>query len=315
MSEEIRDNEVRSHDNCGHPKPPHDCCGCKPEHPTPVPNKCKKECCDPKEVQCGDIANAKCIPILSHRIYDCVCLENEQMRYLKDVEFTIKGNKEYENGAEICIEKIIVKYDCIGLIDPSLSVIVDNLSPKTFWPLLDSPSCECVPDLIGGPPRKVYNIYKGHVVTDLECCDEGRKTKIVEPNLKFFVCGLQIKVIGKIGCKFFMAETQEYNRLLENFPTLGKGFKDVDFFGRICLPTGKNRVNFEEIFEGCISADCITPKHPYTGDTFDADILATLLINKTIYATVKEELVVYTTPNGIVCNNGNISSSCESTCE
>ncbi|HSQ88735.1 hypothetical protein [Romboutsia sp.] len=309
MSEEIRDNETRSPDNCGCPHPPHDCCGCKPEKPAPVPNQCNKECCDPKEVECGDINNATCIPILSHRIYDCICLENEQMRYLKDVLFTIKTNKGYEVGDEICIEKILVKYDCIGLTSNPLPVVIDNLPPVNFTPSSESPICDCI------QYHPIYSIYKGHVVTDLKCCDEGRKTKIVEPNLEFWICGLKIKVVGKIGCKPFIAETTEYNGKLFDFPSAGNGFKNVDFFGRICLPVGRHRVKFEEIFEGCISADCITPTQTYDDHTFTADILATLLINKTIYATVKEELVVYTTPNGIVCNKWNISSSCESTCE
>ena len=83
-------------------------------------NNCKNECCKPKELDCNymDIKRVKCIPILAERIYDCVDTKAERMRYIP-LTFTIKDipmtQEQYTTGSEICIRKIAVSYDFIGL--------------------------------------------------------------------------------------------------------------------------------------------------------------------------------------------------------
>ncbi|WP_018592852.1 hypothetical protein [Terrisporobacter glycolicus] len=290
-----------------------DCCGCEKPGLVEKPNRCQEGCCSPKEIAAPlDICTAKGIPVLSNRIYDCVYLEDKQRKYLKDIEFTITSNGDYKQGDEICIETIIVKYKCIGLIDEEIEVRIDSLENEvSFHSSDESESCKCEFDCDGGSiKRKLYNIYKGSKTIDIECCEEGRKTIIGEDCLDFYICKAKLIVKGKIGCENFRAETEEFSGPL----SAGFGFNKADFFGTICLPTGRNRVHFEEIFDACLSIDCIRSTKTYDCVTkkFCADAFSTLLISKTIYAIVKEELIVYTNtnPSSITCTDGRIGSNC-----
>lgn len=300
---EVKDNEKR------------DCCGCTKPEAIEQPNRCKEECCCPKEIPAPlDISTAKGIPVLADRIYDCVYLENKQRKYLKDIEFTITSNGDYKQGDEICIDKVIVKYDCIGLLDEEIEVRIDTLNGDVcFEPSNESECCKCEFEYDGvTKKRKLYNIYKGSKIIDIDCCEEGKKTIIGEDCLDFCICNAKLLVKGRIGCEKFRAETQEYSGpLSEEF-----GFNLADFFGTICLPSGRNRVYFEEIFDACFSVDCIRVTQPYEEchpNKFLADAFSSLIISKTIYATVKEELIVYTNTNpaSINCSDGRINSNCD----
>ena len=327
MSEDNRNNEKRSHD----------CCGCNEERLEAVPNQCKEKCCYPKEVRCGDIHCARCIPIIAERVFDCVCLESGGMKYIKDLEFEITSNGKYQDGDEICIDNIAVSYGFIGLRNnrcnsgpgAPLEVIVDNSpdNPIEFMPPECSPSARCWFD---GGKKTLYNTYSASLIaTNLDCCEKGKKSKIAEEELAFYVCDLVIYVYGKIGCEPFTAKTDRFSGKLADFG--GNGFKDIDFLGTVCFPSGKTCVNMELKFDGCISVDCVTPKckyhecdnncndDDYSGrekeKKFEASVLASLLVTQQVYVTVKEELAVYTTPGKIACKNGNISSSCDSQCD
>lgn len=289
-----------------------DCCGCEKPEPVEKPNRCQEGCCYPKEIPAPlDISTAKGIPVLADRIYDCVNLENKQKKYLKDVLFTITPGGQYKQGDEICIETIIVKYKCIGLIDEEIEVRIDNLENEVcFRASNESESCKCEFKCDGSYiKKKLYNIYKGSKTIDTDCCEEGRKTIIGEDCLDFHICKSKIIVKGKIGCEDFRAETQEFSGSLCEF-----GFNKADFFGTICLPSGKNRIYFEEVFDACLSIDCIRATQTYDSTTnkFCADAFSTLLVHKTIYAIVKEELIVYTNtnPSSIACTDGRINSNC-----
>lgn len=299
---EIKDNQMQ------------DCCGCEKPKPIEYTNGCQEECCSPKELPAPlDISTAKGIPVLCDRIYDCVYLENKQRKYLKDIEFTITSSGTYKQGDEICVDSVIVKYRCIGLPNEEIEVRIDNLNDEVYFESSNqSESCKCEFEYDGETKkRKLYNIYKGSKIIDIDCCEDGRKTIIGEDCLDFCICKSKLIVKGKIGCQEFRAETQEYSGpLSEEF-----GFNLADFFGTICLPSGKNRVYFEEVFDSCFSVDCIRPTQVYDEaepNKFLADAFSTLIIGKTIYAIVKEELIVYTNtnPSTIACTDGRIDPKC-----
>lgn len=300
---EVKDNEKK------------DCCGCENPEPVEHPNRCKEECCYPKEIPAPlDTSTAKGIPVLADRIYDCVYLEDKQRKYLKNIEFTITSNGDYRQGDEICVEKVIVKYDCIGLLDEEIEVRIDSLNGDAYFESSnESECCKCEFEYNGETKRrKLYNIYKGSKIIDIDCSSEGRKTIIGEDCLDFCICNAKLIVKGKIGCEKFRAETREYSGPLST----EFGFNLADFFGTICLPSGKNRVYFEEVFDSCFSVDCIRAIQPYEEsqpNKFFADAFSTLIISKTIYATVKEELIVYTNtnPGTIHCTDGRITSNCD----
>ena len=41
---------------------------------------------------------------------------------------------------------------------------------------------------------------------------------------------------------------------------MGLGFKDVDFFGQVCLPDDRRKVNLRSMFDVCVSVPCVAPK-------------------------------------------------------
>ncbi len=264
-----------------------------------------------------DVSTAKCIPVLCDRIYDCVFLEDKQRKFLKDIKFTITSKGDYKQGEKICIEKTFVKYKCIGLIDKEIESRIDSLENEIeLRACSGSETCKFNLEVNGEMcDKKVYNIYKGSKMLDIDCCEsEGQKVLIGEDCLKFYICKAKVIVKGKIGCEPFRAESTEFTGKLSD----GFGFKEVDLFGNICLPCGKNRVDFQVMYDGCFSIDCIRATQTYcepyknrNAREFFADAFSTLLITKKIYATVKDELIVYTNPRKLICNNGNIDSICD----
>ena len=295
-----------------------DCCGCAATGPVIVANQCTEEGCTPQEIPAPlDISIARGIPILAERIYDCISLEDTQRKYLKDLVFTIKTDCNYNEGDSICIETISVNYDCIGLNNEAISVRIDALDNNVvFGKANDAQCCQCQDNR---DTINLYNVYNGCALLNIDCLGQnvGKRVIIGEDCLDFYICNLNITVTGKIGCKNFVAVSEgpgagptRYSGALTDL-----GFKEVDLFGSICLPIGRNRVWFEEVFDACLSLDCIkaTQKYvaPQNGEcaTFKADAFSTLAITKTIYATVKEQLIVYTNP-GNICSTNGIGSNC-----
>ena len=293
---------------------PDGCCGCKDI--TTHPN-CKEECCTPKTVICTDITQAVCVPAVIDRIYDCICLEDEQMRYLRGVTFTITNAATLTAGDEICVNTISVKGNyCIGIDSSTVPAFIDSLAaPVSLVKSATSPVCTCT---IATAAATLSSIFEATTIISIKCCDGGRKVKFAEQDLAFKICSsATIVVEGLIGCVPF---TGEYALPNADLTTISFGFKNVDFFGRLCLPASKNAVTFEAQFSGCLSFDCITPTQPYSGAatgatrTFTGDVLASLLINQKVYSRGKEEVVIYTSPNALICGSGNIPSNCQSTC-
>lgn len=284
-----------------------ECCGTEQSSFGPLEkNNCQDKACQPLEVtaQRTDIRHARCIPILAERIYDCTNIESGGMKYIP-LTFNITSDlTNYSQGDEICIKKISVAYDFIGLVNNDenpLPVIVDNISAEQdFKPTDCSPSVTC-----GG--NILYNTYGKSVETNLnqQCCEKGRKSKIAVTDAEFYVCNLQIFVTGKIGCNCFEASTSSYSGTLANFGGLEKGLKSLDFLGNLCYPTGPSCLNMELKFQSCIGVDCVTASEKYSDITFDASALVSLFSNLRVYSTVQEELVVYTTNNRINCNDEN----------
>lgn len=299
-----------------------DCCG-----PQTTNNNCKNECCKPKGLECNymDIRKAKCIPILSDRIYDCVDAKAERMRYIP-LTFTIKDlpamQEQYTIGSEICIRKIAVTYDFIGLVNDGdsglpaeLPVIVDILpDEQLFTPAACSPTYTC-----GG--NILYNTYNYTFETsideDLEglCHNKGIKSRIAINNAEFYVCNLRINVYGKIGCLDFEAYTEPYSGSLQDLGGVDDGIRPLDFIETMCFPTN-GCPTMELKFRSKINVDCIRVNERYEDNTFTALTLVSLIVKLQAYSTIKEELVVYTTPYGFICDDCNnyYNDDCNNDC-
>lgn len=350
--EEVTESEARQNKPS---KPDNLCCTCQ-NGPTTIKkeSQCKEQCCRPKTVRCPDIREAKCIPALIERIYDCVCLESEQTRCAKDKEFIIDTGTENLSalvGKEVCINTITLQYDCLGIkedkIHTEIGLNLPVLLKKDQCSVCSTPNCE-----------DIFTEYSGSIAcVGTGCCENGRTRKVCQSDIKPASCNLYIIVEGTAGCTPFRAR-YKVNDLTNSHgsgqgndyghgpgpghkPDKGLGFKEVDFFGQVCLPDDRKKVNLRSIFDVCLSVPCVAPKcavkqlmpHKEVNEIqgleenetqvtgpkpmqygFDANIFATLLVTEKLYVVVKDEVAVYTTPNTLSCTNGGFTSNCESKC-
>ena len=320
---EIKDNKgVEEVKQNGSNEPDNLCCTCQ-TGPTTITNEsqCKEQCCRPKTIICPDIREAKCIPALIDRIYDYVCLESEQTRCAKDKTFEIiwAGTENWNDlvGKEVCINTITLQYDCLGIKNENIETEIGLNQTVT---LQKDPCSEC------SNPKcpQIYTEYNGSIpCSGKGCCENGRTRKVCQSDIIPDSCFLYIIVEGTAGCIPFKAQYL-VNNLADNAnpgdnADPGLGFKDVDFFGQVCLPDDRKKVNLRAIFDVCLSVPCVAPKSvvgeiatvkpPYYG--FDANIFASLLVTEKLYVVVKDEVAVYTTPNTLSCTNGGFTSNCK----
>lgn len=310
--EEVKESEARQNNTSNSNNL---CCTCQ-NGPTVIKNEsqCKEQCCRPKTVRCPDIREAKCIPALIDRIYDCVCLESEQTRCAKDRTFTIiwAGTKNLSElvGKEVCINTITLQYDCLGIKEPSIPTEIGLNQPIV---LHKDPCSVCS----NSKCSDIYTEYSGSIsCVGTGCCENGRTRKVCQSDIKPDSCYLYIIVEGTAGCIPFKAQYLVDNLADNSNP--GLGFKDVDFFGQVCLPDDRKKVNLRSIFDVCLSVPCVASKSTITKNgsdyVFTANIFASLSVTEKLYVVVKDEVAVYTTPNTLSCTNGGFTSNCESEC-
>lgn len=312
---EIKDNKgVEEVKQNGSNQPDNLCCTCQ-TGPTTITNEsqCKEQCCRPKTIICPDIREAKCIPALIDRIYDYVCLESEQTRCAKDKTFEIiwAGTDNYYDlvGKEVCINTITLQYDCLGIKNENIETEIGLNQTVT---LQKDPCSQC------SNPKcpQIYTEYNGSIpCSGKGCCENGRTRKVCQSDIIPDSCFLYIIVEGTAGCIPFKAQYLVDN--LADNANPGLGFKYVDFFGQVCLPDDRRKVNLRSMFDVCVSVPCVAPKstielNESAGEyEFTANIFASLLVTEKLYVVVKDEVAVYTTPNTLVATNGGFTSNCE----
>lgn len=261
----------------------------------------------------SNIPNLMVMPILSKRIFDYVCLKDEQFKYDPCMRFYIEDER-YCNGDPIYIENVYAEYDFIGLRDKVLDGKMDSQSLK-FYATKDSLyvcsiNCDC-----GSENDEVY-LYDEYIANIKEIQIDNNpnnhkvsiKSRIFEENLTFYICNLKIIASGKIGSKYFKASTKPYTGELSNCSKdykWGPGFKPVDFYSRVDIPRAGKKVSIFEEFKGYLTIDSINTYDTYKKDdflaSFDASIEYSLLINKKIYTVIKEKLSVLTINQNIIC--------------
>ena len=268
---------------------------------------CDLNCCDNLIVKDSDIYEAECVPVVTEKIFDSITLEDFKYR-VENEEFTIVSTDRchYDEGAPICIDKIGVTYDFIGIGEEKKEELVNSESvifsaePGTGYNIYD---------------EVLYNEYVGTFVTN-RCCEkdkkkQGIKSRVLENNVKFYVSNLQIVLIGTIGNKPFKA-------ISSNAPYTGTIFDGVslDFYGRMTLPKGYKKATIHEEYEGCLTAECATTNYSYSNDseTFTAAIEFLLVVEKTMYSTVTEKMAVFTMSNAVISHSGEVNHVCYNGC-
>lgn len=271
--------------------------------------RCKKE-----NICCCTLKNARYVPILSRRIFDCIVLKKDQSSFIEDVVFTIEDDpREFDFTESICIDKIGITYKFIGLaINANSDVLIDSK------PYLFHIPCE---KILSCCNSYLYDENHVAVTTGKYCCNDidneevGIQTRIIEKDLDFLVCEPKIFVKGRIGCREFTA-IKDYTK-----PEIGcncecglitppplpisikkLGFNPITFIGRICLPQGARKSIINQKFENCLYIENVIPKEENICNkglllcqeraTFKADVELSLVSKKLIYSTIKEKLYI-----------------------
>lgn len=262
----------------------------------------------------SNIPNLMVMPILSKRIFDFVCLKDEQFKYDPCVRFYIEDDN-YCDGDQICIDHVYAEYDFIGLRDKVLDGKMDSQNLK-FHATNDSLyvcsincGCSSENDEVYLYDEYIANIKEVQIDNNPNNHKVSIKSRIFEENLTFYICNLKIIASGKIGGKYFRASTKPYTGELSNCSKdyeWGPGFKPVDFYSRVDIPRVGKKVSIFEEFKGYLTIDCINTYDTYKKDnellaSFDASIEYSLLINKKIYTVIKEKLSVLTINQNIIC--------------
>lgn len=74
------------------------------------------EGCDPISVKCASIDSAVCIPIIADQIFDSVSGQKDDLGSVSGLVFNLDStNPNYVAGQPICIQKVGIAYDFIGL--------------------------------------------------------------------------------------------------------------------------------------------------------------------------------------------------------
>jgi hypothetical protein len=310
------------------------------ESPSTIKPNCQCESCDEAPiVNCtqADISNAVCTPILAKVIQNCIYLNTVETEYPSNLVFRTNLDRvpQFQIPApsgRICIDAIEFGYDCIGIksdtTPPTTQVYIDG-TPVDFFV---NKACSC-----GGVD--LFNSAYGQIKTKICCCPETNPptqltdsvVKIVQKQLNFGICNLNITLRGKICHTCFTATlfgtydstTKKITKLPKFVPLTLLDFNKMNFAGKMCLPTN-TKFDINEDFSSLLSIDCVKlndteydpTKDPFVLDTefssfphvgFVATTDISVAITDNIYAILKKKLAVLSTAAPINCVDGSVS--------
>ena len=191
-----------------------------------------------------DISNMKIEGILANKIYD-KAYKNIVKESLKSEEFIISGNEKYIKGDKVSIDRILVDYNFIGVIDDEDSLSLPNSNDnKNFGVInikvnnnnirlsnnnkgykskyiqtsyiLDDKKVNKTPNLV-----YLYKEFQGNInLKNISL----KNNCLFKYGLRFFVDNLKVRIKGKIGEKEFegVKDYRKYNK------DLNKNYVDIN---------------------------------------------------------------------------------------
>lgn len=239
--------------------------------------------CDaPVIVSNGDVSNRVLIPVLADVIQNCITINKYETAYPDNWVFETNIPERSGVCGKICITKISYSYDCIGVDSQFINGFVGS---KSLCLASDQPSCFCENQSMSKPcdkpmhhhhNDKLFNEFKGSVKTESCCCDNEQQaydlTKIVEKDVRFAICNLNVTIHGTIGGTRFIANLvgtkkehhpkkphNMFDPLSNPTPLSELGLpNNINIAGRLCLPTN-TKLKISEQFDNCLIIDCIRP--------------------------------------------------------
>ncbi|WP_244835127.1 hypothetical protein [Clostridium sp. BJN0001] len=248
------------------------------------------ECCTvTSPVTCSSITNAVCTPILTERILNCMTFEKIESAFYTPVAFTVDAppaGVTYTDGAPVCITKIGISYSAIGIDD-------GNNPLEVYANGAVLPLTAVDPSFVCGAIT-LYNNFTGTLATD-RCCygdDDlnGVSYRIIQSQITFTICTLEVLVKGKIGCEDFTGSFS----FASPIDASGLGISDFTFSGALCLPRDTTLTIYDQ-FTPCLDVFSVTSDGTFDDatDTFPASIELGLKVNKKMFFTNREELAVF----------------------
>lgn len=248
----------------------------------------KLEDCSNLIFEDADIYQVQCIKVINKKIIDYIQIEDFKYKVEEKGEFKIVNsfNYKYNEGDSIFINKISISYDFIGIIEAEKKELV-NLEGVTF--LAQSGTgykcCE----------QTFYDRFTASVCTtkyySRSIKKNELKSKILENEVQFYVCNLQVILYGTIG-------EQEFKAISTTTPYTGIIFESggLDFYGEIYLPEEYRKVTIHEEYDGLLTAECAIAdsEYDFSSNTFTASVEFLLEVEKTLYTTVNEKMDIFT---------------------
>ena len=254
-------------------------------------DRCNLESCCSLIFEDADIYQAECIKVINEKIIDYITVEDFKYRVEEKGEFKIVNsfNYKYNEDDSIFIDKISINYDFIGMVEVEKEELI-NLE-KTTFSAKSGTGYKCC-------EKNFYDKFTANVSTSKCSLRVGKnnevKSRILENEVQFYVCNLQVILFGTIG-------KQEFKAISSTTPYTGVIFEEggLDFYGNIDLPKGYKKVTIHEEYDGFLTAECAIADSQYniSSNTFTASVEFLLEVEKTIYSTVNEKMDIFTIPD------------------
>ena len=162
---------------------------------------CDLNCCNNLIVKDSDIYEAECVPVVTEKIFDSITLEDFKYR-VENEEFTIVSTDRchYDEGAPICIDKIGITYDFIGMIEVEKKELVDF--EKVIFSAKSGTGYKCCEETFYD--KFTANVYTAKFNSRTNKKNEV-KSRVLENEAQFYICNLQVILFGTIGKQEFKA--------------------------------------------------------------------------------------------------------------
>ena len=257
-------------------------------------------------VEVLNIQNTVCVPIYTAKISDCISMQKNSEGFLHNINFKLDTvNPNYVAGEPICIKKIDISYDFIGLAASTITntQIVINGQTITLTPTILY-NASIIPDV----PVYLFNELNGDIFIQLPSyCETEIQSEIrlvtEERDRAFQVSNLKIVASGLICGYSFTATADTSNLLTEGtnlIPLSTFHIPFITFNEKISWPRMilKEKINASLILKNITStSNYITPSLSDDSRSFMANIDVVFTINKQLCTSHRGPVSIFTRSN------------------
>lgn len=268
-----------------------------------VKTNCSCTPCTKSYLENSDIKNYTYSPIVGKKIYNCVTSSITDCSFNQIFKFTLNSsNSNYTDNSPICIKKIGLSYDYIGLPAnvANTSQIYINGKIHKFIPK----------DIINvgtkNNPIYLFNQLYSDVSLTSECCSANKKVfkkvRISHIGNFYDISGLKLYINGYINCTPFTATSSLSQHVSDLISLSWLGISpSLNFSTQLCYPSSAKRFTITEICNPKLCMDYACPitnyEHPIetqTFGTFSASVNFIFSVTSDIYISKLQPMTVIT---------------------